>query len=350
MDFGLNCRRLFARRQCASESIPVWKLFLTEGTLAPDTSEIVEQNDIVVDENTIARYKANYSLTADAPVTAEMVRHHWVLERNLTKRLLASGPDERAEVFESCYTTLYRECDWLNQFCQPRYKSEDLSYQHFLQLLGSAKTVYEIGSGQARLIKYLARHGYACTATEITTERGECYAEESANLEWHTSDGVNLERFEPSNHYDVAISTQVIEHIHPSDLITHLRGVREILKDGGKYIFNTPHKLFGPHDLSLVFQKDVAMCMHLKEYYYFELAAALREAGFTELKGIFLPPARMRKMVSFTLESPVYLKYLMGCERALVGTEQRTGWRPPILVLRALGFTADVFMTATKKS
>ncbi len=99
------------------------------------------------------------------------------------------------------------------------------------------------------------------------------------NLSWGVSDGVHLERFESAASYDIVISDQVLEHFHPDDIATHLSGVHQILKPGGRYIFSTPHRFSGPHDVSSVFKCDKPLGMHLKEYTYREFMTALRQGG-----------------------------------------------------------------------
>jgi SAM-dependent methyltransferase len=276
-----------------------------------------------------------------------MVSHHWRLERALTRQLLASTKETRWDVFEAAYSRLYRECGWLNRPPHPKH-DDDTNYRHFRRLLGPARRVYEVGSGRAGLINYLARNGYQCVATEITRERGCIYAADDANPAWHISDGVNLSRFEENNRYEAAVSTQVIEHLHPDDVLDHFRNILPILKPGGRYIFNTPHNLFGPKDLSAVFGRDVAECMHLKEYYASELASMLQEAGFVSIKGVLIAPAPLRRYLKFVFESQVYLGYVKATEAAFRYVRRTTGWRPPIAFLRVLQISPDIFLTAMK--
>ena len=63
----------------------------------------------------VRRYKANYGIPDRAPITEEMVLHHWTLERRLTAELLSSDPTYRWNAFERCYSTLYSELPWLNE-------------------------------------------------------------------------------------------------------------------------------------------------------------------------------------------------------------------------------------------
>ncbi|KAA8966045.1 MAG: class I SAM-dependent methyltransferase [Mycobacterium sp.] len=240
----------------------------------------------------IARYKKTYGIPAEANITEQMILDHWNLEKKLTVELLESTPENRWETFDACYTRLYKELGWLNQFSgradpQPPRKR----FRGWLELIGPPpKSIYEIGSGQGGLISFLADNGYHCKGTEITRERGENLVPQSyANLSWGVSDGIHLDEFEPADTYDVVVSDQVIEHLHPDDLDSHLRSVRGILKSGGRYIFNTPNKYTGPHDVSQVFKCNEPVGMHLKEYTCRELSEAARRAGFVSVRYGFVP-------------------------------------------------------------
>jgi len=140
------------------------------------------------------------------------------------------------------------------------------------------------------LLKYLDNIGFQCTATEITKERGLKYLNESKTIEIKPTDGINLTNFERNSSYDIVISDQVIEHFHPDDIITHFKEVYSILTLGGKYIFSTPHKYTGPHDISLVFKSKQCQGMHLKEYTYKELISVAKLSGFTKINIAYHKP------------------------------------------------------------
>lgn len=228
----------------------------------------------------VRRYRKNYNLGRE--ISEEEVRRHWEVESALTQRLLESSKNNRWSVFQECYTELYSELPWLN-------KSEEEPAENlhpWLKVVPDRASVFEVGSGKAHLLKFLASHGHDCVATEITEERGERHAAGSGDLKWHVTDGVNLARFEPPSSYDAVISTQVVEHLHPDDMLDHLKNVREILRPGGCYIFDTPHAGFGPSDVSRVYGLDRAVCMHLKEYDFIELGELLTRAGFRSVKAV----------------------------------------------------------------
>ena len=228
----------------------------------------------------------------------------------LARRLLASDKSTRWSVFQECYTELYSTLSWLN-------KSESVpasSLRPWLKLIPKRAKVFEIGSGKAQLLKYLASQEYDCVATEITRERGEKHAAGVGNLEWHITDGVNLAKFESPSSYDVVISTNVVEHLHPDDMLDHLSNVREILKPGGCYIFATPHVGVGPSDVSRVYGFDRAVCMHLKEYNFIELGALLTHAGFRSPKSVLF---RQRPFEVGPLPSGWFFKYCCMWDRVM---------------------------------
>jgi SAM-dependent methyltransferase len=243
-------------------------------------------SDIVVGDHDVIRYRQNYGLGPE--INAHHVEKHLRLEFELTKRLLASTRETRWETFSDCYTTLYKELPWLNKTDDELDGMVGHDLVPWRSLLGSKARIFEVGSGQARLLKYLTSIGHSCVATEITSERGSKHLEEGDGLVWRITDGVNLAKFEKTQSNDFIISSQVVEHLHPDDLIEHFENSRMILKPGGEYIFDTPHRGAGPHDLSLVFGLDRAVFMHLREYNFLELRAALRAAGFKQIRAIFM--------------------------------------------------------------
>lgn len=264
----------------------------------------------------IARYKDIYSIPAEAPITEQMILAHWELEKQLTQDLLTSTSENRWETFDRSYTRLYGELEWLNRFGGESNSAAGVNnelHRKWHATIGAAPlTIYEIGSGKGELITYLAQQGFICKATDVTRERGEKHVDSGVpNLAWGVSDGVHLERFEGAASYDVVISDQVLEHLHPDDIAAHLLGVHQILKPGGRYIFGTPHRFSGPHDVSRVFKCDRALGMHLKEYTYREFMTALRQVGFKRMYFSFIPG---RNAAGRRFAGGLYLRVLMTTE------------------------------------
>jgi len=230
----------------------------------------------------VKRYKANYSIPKEVSVSKEMVLQHWALERQLTDELLNSTKENRWEIFEKCYTELYHELAWLNTIVHASINIPlKIRYRAWTDAIGPVpQKIYEIGSGKGTMISYLSTLGHSCKATEITRERGGKFLNGNNDVELGNTDGIHLDQFEEPESYDVLLSDQVIEHMHPDDVLEHFKGAFSILKTGGRYIFSTPHIFTGPHDVSKVFGSPTAIAMHLKEYTFKELSSIAKQAGF----------------------------------------------------------------------
>jgi 2-polyprenyl-3-methyl-5-hydroxy-6-metoxy-1,4-benzoquinol methylase len=301
----------------------------------------------------VKRYKANYAIQNDGVVTEEMILKHWALEKSLREELLRSTPDTRWEVFEHCYSRLYRELAWLNQLeARATSSSPSVHYATWIDVIGSPPlNIYEIGSGKGDLIHYLATCGFRCKGSEITRERGQSWSKCHPNLSWGISDGVHLEQFEPEGVYDVVISDQVIEHLHPDDLLDHFRGVFEILSIGGRYIFSTPHISVGPSDISRVFQSNRLMGMHLKEYTYSELVDLLGQTGFKQLQSIIRLPAKFRRSFGSYIKpvpSTSYLTYLCLLEKLFLELPTQKIRQMVSRASKAVLFSPNMMVIASK--
>jgi SAM-dependent methyltransferase len=86
----------------------------------------------------------------------------------------------------------------------------------------------------------------------------------------------------PPGSVTLAFSDQLMEHLHPDDAVIQVRQIYQALAPGGIYVFFTPNRLAGPHDVSKYFD-TFATGFHLKEYTTWELGAVLRAAGYRSL-------------------------------------------------------------------
>ena len=302
----------------------------------------------------IDRYKKNYNIPVDANITEEMILAHWELKKRLTKELLACNPENRWEVFERCYSTLYGELWWLNKFIGAGSTlPPSQRYKNLVELIGQPpKKIYEIGSGKGEMMTYLASCGFECRATEITRERGKNVYQSISNLSWGISNGVHLERFEAPNSYDVVVSDQVIEHLHPDDLYEHFKGVLSILSTGGRYFFATPHRHMGPSDISKIFKCDKPMGMHLKEYTYRELKEMLERAGFKDISAVLRVPTKITQLFGIYAKpeaSHAYLAYLCVVEKLISLLPSQRFKRTAARLLMLILFSSTIFIVAQKE-
>ncbi len=323
--------------------------------LAVDTrDETVEQALTSRTDDIIRRYVRKHGLDASNPVTTDMVRTHFYTERRLAQSILAARREERGLAAERAYTAFYTECFWLDAWHRDENEQEEyLSFAPFLHLLkGRGREVYEVGSGSGRLATFLTKHGFNCIATDISIERQARANDGKGGLVWHVSDGIRLANYEPASHFDSVISSQVIEHLHPEDVHEHFAHARTILKPGGAYVFNTPHRFSGPKDISEIFGMVRSDCFHLKEYTYEELSTIARESGFREVKATYVVPRRIRAKFNGKLDRPMvsslYLRALIAAEAVLGRIDHKA--RKHLIRLAEAGalWRPEVFIVAVK--
>jgi 2-polyprenyl-3-methyl-5-hydroxy-6-metoxy-1,4-benzoquinol methylase len=272
----------------------------------------------------VERYRRHYRIPDSVDLTLDDLRHHLIVELEVTRALLASTPQARRNAFELGYERIYRELWWFNAADDTANPGE-IDVAGWRAMIGPApRRVYEVGSGQGTLARALARAGYDVVATDTSRERGGDRDDE-ARLTWGETDGVNLHQFAEQGAFDAVVSDQLVEHLHPDDFATHLDSARLLLKAGGVYAFRTPHGPSGPYDSSLPFGFPVALGTHLREYSFASRAAALRSAGYRLVQTE--RPTRRGPVASAT-----YLSYLVFAEARL----DRLPWAARRVVIKRL--------------
>ena len=265
-------------------------------------------------------------------------------------------------MFEDAYSRFYSSTRNLLQLVEGSLTLPDEElYREWLDVLGPPPlALYEVGSGKGRMVTYLASLGFSCRATEITSERGKSQVQSESGVSWNNSDGVHLERFESESSYDVVLSDQVVEHIHPEDAARHLRGALAILKPGGRYIFRTPYALFGPWDITRVMGGEEPAGLHLREYNYQDIVPLLKQAGFTEVRAVFSLPKNRSYQLSGLLgrigirwtprarASSLYLMYILLLESILTLVPGNRLRRKAASLLRFVLLPSSVFISARK--
>jgi 2-polyprenyl-3-methyl-5-hydroxy-6-metoxy-1,4-benzoquinol methylase len=285
------------------------------------------------------RYCLTYGLL-EGSIAVSQVLQHIKLERKLTTELLSSEPHNRQEVFERCYHELYEKLPWLAD------TGKDPDTESWLPVLGRRGShVYEVGSGSGKLARAIALHGFRVEATDISILRGG-KRENGEGVFWSNTDGVHLSQFAKTASYDVVISDQVIEHLHPDDVVTHFLEAFKILKEGGKYVFRVPHCYTGPHDISKVFGMNKPCGMHLKEYTNRELLEIVRTVGFHSPKSLLPMPYTRFKQVRPVYVSRIALGYYealeIGLHRLSYPRRQRVARKLPN------GLRPRIFITCSK--
>ena len=171
----------------------------------------------------------------------------------------------------------------------------------FIPIIGKApKKILEIGCGNGELAIGLAKNGYECLGVDVSATRID-------RLSQLKIEGASFDRVEgsklpfPDNSFDVVVSMQLFEHLHPDDAVIHLKEVLRVLKDGGRYILETPNKFIGPGDVSRFFV-DKPEGFHLREYSVNDLASLFLASGYSDVKVILRYKRRVGRIWAVALE------------------------------------------------
>jgi SAM-dependent methyltransferase len=302
----------------------------------------------------LTRYMRFLGLTDRAELTESMVLRHWDLETRLARRILQSTREGRSETIRSSYEIFYRELKWLNdphllKGLPPVSRRE----APVIRLIGKKpKRIFEIGSGNGALIDYLSRQGHECVGSDIDRERFKVHA--NPHLVLNVRDGAAFSPKVRDGDFDVVLSSNVLEHIHPEDVEGHFNEVHRMLAGGGEYILKTPHRLFGPHGIERVFGITRNLGLHLKEYTYLDIEGFSRRSGFTRCRAVFQPPRHLAaalKRLGLDVVWPgrFYMQYLMLIERLILSFLNERSRRRAAVFFRFILLPRQVFVVVEKQ-
>ena len=146
--------------------------------------------------------------------------------------------------------------------------------------------ILEVGCGSGDLTSGLAENAGRVIGTDVSARNIELAGMRRAKVfrntpgvgqvEFHRMGATNI-KYEDGT-FDWVISTSLIEHLHPDDVQPHLLEMRRVLKPGGRYLVWAPNRL-GHHK-----DRD----FHLSMFFYGELTAQMKKAGFRRFYTTFL--------------------------------------------------------------
>jgi SAM-dependent methyltransferase len=216
----------------------------------------------------------------------ERLRRHYEVEKALADRLRRTASrEERAKLYETMYDTLFAAVPDHPRLTRAhdRARTERLNRGR-LRLVGRylhpGARVLDVGAGDCAFSFALAARARTVTAIEIS-EGSAVIAGAPGNFTFLIYDGFRLPLAPAS--IDLAFSDQLVEHLHLDDVEWHFRMIADVLAPGGHYVFRTPHRFTGPHDISRYFTRGEPEGFHMKEWTYRELGALLRRCGYRSL-------------------------------------------------------------------
>jgi SAM-dependent methyltransferase len=220
----------------------------------------------------------------------ERLRRHYEVEKALADRLRRTASrEERAKLYESMYDTLFAAVPDHPRLTHARDRAfiEHVNRGRLALVASYLRPdarALDIGAGDCTFSFELARRAQHVTAVEIS-EGSSALADAPKNFLLVLYDGFHLPLTPGS--VDLAFSDQLIEHLHVDDAEWHFKMIAEALAPGGHYVFRTPHRFTGPHDVSMYFTSGEPEGFHLKEWTYGELRTVLRRSGYGRLTAIW---------------------------------------------------------------
>ncbi len=215
------------------------------------------------------------------PRSPEALRHHYEVERELAARLRASTRAERTSLFGLLYGELFERVP-----DHPRHtrKGSEAARRRGVQAqmrllqgtLQPGQVLVEFAPGDGWLSNAAAATASEVYSIDISDQR-DLSTPPLANVHHRVYDGYHVDL--PDACADVVFSYQFLEHLHPDDVAPHFEVVNRLLKPGGCYVFDTPHRYTGPHDISRFFT-DQLDCFHFQEWTHREMRRLLRLHGF----------------------------------------------------------------------
>ena len=226
--------------------------------------------------------------------TREQLYEHYLIERELADRLRLAPRSQRRGLYCEVYDELFRRVPHHPQLHDvdraPRQREIDGLLVLLRGFLTSSTVLMEIGAGDCELAIRAAatvKQVYAVDVSEQITRGVSC----PANFRLVLSDGCSIPV--PEGSIDVAVSNQLMEHLHPDDAREQLHNIYRSLAPGGVYMCITPNRVYGPHDVSKYFDQ-VATGFHLLEYTARDIRRLFASVGFSEIRfyagarGLFL--------------------------------------------------------------
>ncbi len=224
-----------------------------------------------------------------------------------------------------------KDLEWRNEEEYVLYLKHLKAYDFALKYV-KGKSILDVGCGSGYGIALLSNIASHATGIDISQEAVRYCKKryQTKNLEFRHVKSNWIRNGLPfkKHSFDVCVSFQVIEHIHPKNIELYISEIRKVLKKGGLFILSTPNSRLR----LLPFQKS-RNPFHMKEYDYKELASLLW-ARFSRIEMYGLYGTKEASMVEYkrVKQSPLKVYIL----------------RPSYRLLKILAPSLSVFLKKAK--
>lgn len=225
------------------------------------------------------------------------MEEHKRLEFYYGRLLRESTMEHRKELYKEAYSKV-SECALERFTCNDPEKRTAGTSQEIVQLIrqnvDKNDSILEIGCGRGYTCLKLAPFvkeiiGIDVSDSSVAEATNVLNMNNIENAEIRKLSAMELDNQFQRAQFDVCISIDVYEHLHPEDGIQHIEQVFKVLRAGGKYIAFIPNRLNGPHDITKTELPEAteAMGFHLNETTYSELSEVFKEIGFRKIGALY---------------------------------------------------------------
>ena len=149
------------------------------------------------------------------------------------------------------------------------------------------RSVLDVGCGHGHFLRCIAKHLPHGRLLGIDADIAPQLREEP-DIEFREADILSFAVDRP---FDVVFSDNVMEHIPPQDVESHLDSVSRAVKPGGLFILIMPNELFGPNDVTRIIDNTYtnrvkALGTHLSESTYSAMVPRLLRHGFGNIRAV----------------------------------------------------------------
>jgi ubiquinone/menaquinone biosynthesis C-methylase UbiE len=203
-------------------------------------------------------------------------------------RIRTADPEQREKIYAEIYDG--GAAEGRTGFHQPTAR-RNRRLAIYADAIGPGhQAILELGCGSGDLTCVLAKLAQRVVGIDLSSasllaarERVNVLlpAETAARIEFMQMNAVRPEF--PDRTFDYAVSTSMIEHLHPEDVDIHLREIWRVLKPGGHYLVWCPNRLGHHQDRPY----------HLSMMSYRDLTGRMIRAGFGEFRSPLFTQSRM---------------------------------------------------------
>jgi len=213
------------------------------------------------------------------------LRLHYEVEKSIADKIKRADKKQRQLIYKTMYDELFEKIPDHSRLLRreiPLKTNKAIKFNlNFLRKqIKQVNSFVEFAPGDAKLSIKIAETVSQVYAIDISNQLADNETI-PRNMKLIIYDGYELNL--PKNSIDLVFSNQLIEHFHPEETKEHFKIAYNLLKQGGVYVFKTPHRFSGPWDVSRYFS-NIPQGFHLKEWTFLELNSLLNEIGFKEIK------------------------------------------------------------------